>query len=200
MISLNSYTVTQIAKLQTHVSSKHGYCLKITSPPCLVPSKQTYAKHSNLHHLLTDINKLIKRLPISWYALGCTNPRSQFSLATKFCTAAPNICRSYVWRCFLSPFYNLQFLWYPYIFYLKNLCTPVIHILHLCNIFMLTSHKINILTYLNFDIISYQILSVVVYLKKLLPYICRVGQRKITDIHGEFLPGTHKVRWSNGSH
>jgi len=34
MISLNSYTVTQFAKFQTHVSSKRGYFVKITSQPC----------------------------------------------------------------------------------------------------------------------------------------------------------------------
>jgi len=39
------------------------------------------------------------------------------------------------------------FIWKMYV-------PPIICTLHFCNIFMLTSHKINILTYLNFDIIS----------------------------------------------
>lgn len=33
-IPLNSYTDIQFAKFQTHISSKRGYCVKITSQPC----------------------------------------------------------------------------------------------------------------------------------------------------------------------
>jgi len=35
----------------------------------------------------------------SWILIqGCTNPRHQFAMVTKFCTVAPNICGSLVWN------------------------------------------------------------------------------------------------------
>lgn len=95
------------------------------------------------------------RLQISRYAQVCTNPRSQLALGLHTVPQHLIFVGLKYKNCFLSPFRNLQFLWRSkHRLSEKSVYPPNIRTLHLCNIFMLNSRKINILTYLNFDIIS----------------------------------------------
>lgn len=79
-------------------------------------------------------------------------------------------------RC-LSPFWNLQFFMTLLTSFIWKMCVPpIIRTLHFCNTFMLTSHKINILTHLNFDIISNFISSGL--LNNYFPILSRWGKGK----------------------
>jgi hypothetical protein len=69
--------------------------------------------HSTCEILILHFNILSTWYFVDLYTHGCTNPRRQISRATKFCTAAFNICGSSVWnrpRIIISPSVTLRWL------------------------------------------------------------------------------------------